>query len=364
MAKDVQGSIIFLEEAQDALEEIEIEKGHLQRLESEEKKLSRTLANEKRVVEDEIASTIAKRKEEITSSYDKEITKSQEKLKKARAKRSRAKEKGVKNRVQQETAQLVEENRQLKEANVTNFHKNKIPSFCNTKLYFALYFTKNISDFLLLLLCFAVSFVLIPCGIYFLIPKKSMILFVLIYVVDIVLMLLIYIGLNNRTKVEHLETMKEVRKNRDMIEANNRKIRSIKKSIEKDKNEDAYRLERYDEEIDLIRGELDDLANRKQEALTIFENETQHELDQDIRLKYTEKLETIAAQLRDLSASVKESEDVIQQKNMVFTDQYGPYIGQEFMTPEKIDQIAEVLREGIAFSISDAQQVIKDSMKK
>ena len=58
---------------------------------------------------------------------------------------------------------------------------------------------------------------------------------ILIYVVDIVLLCGAYIALNNRTKVSHLDIMKDARKNRDMIDANKRKIRVIIKAIEKDK---------------------------------------------------------------------------------------------------------------------------------
>ena len=56
-------------------------------LEAQEKRLERTLEAEKKAVADAIHSTIRRRNEEICSSYDKEIAKGQERLKKIRSKR-------------------------------------------------------------------------------------------------------------------------------------------------------------------------------------------------------------------------------------------------------------------------------------
>lgn len=107
-------------------------------------------------------------------SYDREISKTQDKLKKARARREKAKNQGVKERIYNETAQLREENRQLKLHNSTIFHQNGIPSICNTKFYYALYFTKGLKEALIFFLTFAIGFFLIPCGIYWLIPNHKL----------------------------------------------------------------------------------------------------------------------------------------------------------------------------------------------
>ncbi len=360
MARDIQDNVGFLQEAKAALAELEAEKAKSSRLQTEEKRLTRGLSAEKKAVEDETTSTINKRKEEITLSYDREISKTQDKLKKARARREKAKNQGVKARINNETAQLREENRQLKTQNSTAFHQNGIPSVCNTKFYYALYFTKGFKEILILLLTFIIGFFLLPCGIYWFIPKHKLWMLVVIYIIDIVVLCGAYIALNNRSKVEHLEIMKDARKNRDMIDANKRKIKVIIKSIERDKNESVYNLGKYDKEISGIEGELGDIAARKQEALGVFENETKRELEEEIFENHREKLENLNLQLKQVTAAGKETSDSVQKKTIAFTDEYGPYIGQEFMYQDRLDKLIDILNQGLASSITEAQQIYKN----
>ena len=360
MARDIQDNVGFLKEAKAALAEMEAERAKSSRLQAEEKRLTRTLEAEKKAIEDEITSTVSKRKEEITLSYDREITKTQDKLKKARGRRERAKEQGVRERIDNETAQLREENRQLKLQNSTVFHQNGVPFFCNTKFYFALYFTKGFSEVCIFLLTFIIGFLVLPCGIYWLIPQRELWMLILIYVAVIVVLCGAYILLNNKTKVNHLELMKDVRKNRDMIDANKRKIRVIIKAIKKDKDEEVYNLGKYDKEISDVEDELAEVARRKQEALGIFENQTKEKLEQEILENKREKLEALAKQLKQVIRAGAEMESSVQQKTIAFTDEYGPYIGQEFMSQEKLDKLIDILNQGLASSITEAQQIYRN----
>ncbi|MCI9488307.1 MAG: hypothetical protein HFI64_15380 [Lachnospiraceae bacterium] len=360
MAREIQDNVGFLMEAKGALAELEAERAKSLRLQSEEKRLTRTLASEKKSVEDEIASTVRKRKDEIALSYDREISKTQDKLKKARMRREKAKNQGVKERIANETAQLREENRQLRLQNSTTFRQNGIPAICNTKFYYALYFTKGIKEILIFLLTFLLGFLVLPCGIYLLIPKHAPWMLILIYVAVILVICGLYIAVNNRTKVNHLEIMRDARKNRDMIEANRRKIRVIIKAIEKDKNESVYNLGKYDREISKIESELSELAARKQEALGVFENQTRAALEQEIVENNRMKLENLAGQLKQVTAANREMGSSLQKKTIAFTDKYGPYIGQEFLYQEKLDKLIDILNQGMASSLTEAQQIYKN----
>ncbi|MCI8465408.1 MAG: hypothetical protein HFI63_06080 [Lachnospiraceae bacterium] len=360
MAREIQDNVGFLMEAKGALAELEAEKAKSLRLQSEEKRLTRVLTSEKKAVEEEIVSTVRKRKDEIALSYDREISKAQDRLKKARGRREKAKNQGVKDRISNETAQLREENRQLKLQNSTTFRQNGIPAICNTKFYYALYFTKGIKEILIFLLTFLLGFLVLPCGIYLLIPKRAPWLLIIIYVAVIVVICGLYIFINNRTKVNHLEIMRDARKNRDMIEANRRKIRVIIKAIEKDKNESIYNLGKYDKEISKIEAELSELANRKQEALSVFENQTREALEKEIFENNRAKLETISSQLNQVTAANREVGNSLQKKTIAFTDGYGPYIGQEFMNQDKLDKLIDILNQGLASSLTEAQQIYKN----
>ena len=63
---------------------------------------------------DAISLTVKKRMEEINGSYDKEIAKGQDRLKRVRSKREKAKSQGVKERIEEETKELRDDNRELK----------------------------------------------------------------------------------------------------------------------------------------------------------------------------------------------------------------------------------------------------------
>ena len=78
-------------------------------------------------------------RDRINSSYDQEIGKGQERLKKARAKREKAKSQGIKERIAEETSELREHNRDLKVQMRTLFQKNRVPAWCGTTFYYALY---------------------------------------------------------------------------------------------------------------------------------------------------------------------------------------------------------------------------------
>ncbi len=360
MAREIQDNVGFLMEAKGALAQLEAERAKSVRLQSEEKRLTRALSSEKKAVEDEITSTVRKRKDEIALSYDREIGKAQDKLKKARTRREKAKDQGVKERINNETAQLREENRQLKLQNSTTFRQNGVPVICNTKFYYALYFTKGIKEVLIFLLTFLMGFLVLPCGIYLLIPNRKPWLLIVIYVAVILVLCGLYILINNRTKVSHLEIMRDARKNRDMIEANKRKIRVIIKAIEKDKNESIYNLGKYDKEIFKIESELSELAKRKQEALGVFENQTKEALEQEIFENNRAKLESLSGQLKQVTAAGRELGSSIQKRTIAFTDEYGPYIGQEFMNQDRLDKLIDILNQGLASSLTEAQQVYKN----
>ena len=100
----------LLAEARQALEKLDRMKAERSRLDLEEKQLRRQLETEKKAAEDSVALTVKKRREEINSSYDKEIAKGQERLKKARQKREKAKNQGMRDRIAEETTSLPAHN--------------------------------------------------------------------------------------------------------------------------------------------------------------------------------------------------------------------------------------------------------------
>ena len=99
MAQPITDQVGFLSEACRAVQELSASKNSLDKIRLEEKRLEKELEAEKKAVTDAISLTVKKRMEEINGSYDKEIAKGQDRLKRVRSKREKAKSQGVKERI-------------------------------------------------------------------------------------------------------------------------------------------------------------------------------------------------------------------------------------------------------------------------
>ena len=263
----ITDNIAFLTEAREKLEELDLLKDRQRQLKADEARLGKLLENEKKAVNDNISATVKKRREEINSSYDKEIAKGQDKLKKARAEREKAKNQGMKERIAEETADLHKENRDLKLQIRTMFQKNGVAAVCNSSLYYALFFPRWIDEILKLIAAVLICFLLIPYGIYMALPQQKTWMMFLICFLCVVVFGGIYILISNKTKLVHMETLRRGRTLRDQMRSNRKKIRVITSSIKKDKNESIYNLEKYDDDIAKVEQELQNITNKKKEAL-------------------------------------------------------------------------------------------------
>ena len=361
MAPITNDTVAFLQEAKAALTELEELKNRHHELEITEKRLEKTLLAEKKAVDDNIELTVRERKEQISSTYDKEIRGDQEKLRKLNAKREKAKARGIRGRIEDETADLHEENRRLMVETKTLFRKNKVPSFCNTYLYYALFFTKSAREFLTLFIAALICFLGIPCGVYYVIPQRQPWYLIVIYFATIVLFGGGYLMISNKTKMRYLSILKEGRKNRTLIRLNNKKIKSITSSIQSDRNEDFYNLDKYDRGIAQIQQELDDIASRKKEALYTFENDTRLRIADEIRGNNEARLTSLKQRLNEAAAEGRDTDSMIKTLTITIADDYESYIGKEFMTFDGLDRLTRIFENGQAANMTEALEVARST---
>ncbi|MGL5435927.1 MAG: hypothetical protein ACRDBO_11085 [Lachnospiraceae bacterium] len=349
----------FLSEAREALDQVsmlEDQEGHLQQ---QTRRLERQLEAEQKTVADNIRQTIKKRLDEISSSYDKEITKGQERLKRARSKREKAKSQGVKERIKEETEELHSHNRELRVQMKGLFQQDRVPGFCNTSLFYSLYFPRWFKEILVLLIFLLISFLVIPCGIYYLIPDHQPMYLAGIYLLDVIVIGGIYVIIGNKTRTQHLEALKTGRAIMDQIHSNNRKIHVITSTIRKDRNESQYNLEMFDDEIAQAEQELAEVAEKKKEALNTFENVTKNILTDEIEHNSKEKIDNIRAEYEDKTQELKTIEAQVKEKRLYITDHYSTYLGQEFLDPIKIAELTTMIQGGEASNISVAIEEYK-----
>ncbi|MCI8514617.1 MAG: hypothetical protein HFI93_08365 [Lachnospiraceae bacterium] len=359
MAAEIIDSVGFLEEAKAALKIVNEEKIRIQSLEIESKKLEKALKDEKKAQTDLIKLTLKKRKEELAATYDGELTKTGDKIRKEKSRREKAISQGKKARAKAETEELRKQNQQLNQEAKRMFKKEHLPTFCNSTLYYSLFFAKGAKELLVMFLTFLIVFLALPFGVYYLLPAKGIGTIILVYVVDILVFGGSFIIISEKTKMTHPSAIKQGRNYRDAILANKKKIRKIEKSIARDDNNSYYDLEEYDEKLDKLSLDYEEISGQKKEALENFEKVTRKVITDEIIANAQERMDSLSAKSIQVEKELKAAESHAREASLSFTDAYGAYIDKEYWQQEKLDQLIEILKNGEAKSITEAQTIYK-----
>lgn len=348
----------FLREAREAVYRLTCDTNAEAQLRAQEGQQQRELEAVKKEIEDSIARTIKQRTEEISSSYDKEIGKEQERLKRARARREKAKSKGVKDRIADETKALRDENRDLQLQMKTWFQKDRVPGFFRSSFYYTVFYPSGLKEYALFLLTMIICFLAIPCGIYFLIPERKLWQLILIYFLDVLLLGGLYIKLGNFSRKHYEEALRHGRTIRSSLRANQKKMAIIARNIKRDGNEDIYKLEKFDDEISCVEQELFQISTKKKEALTSFENVTKNIIADEIQGSRRAQLEQLESQLKETETSLLSLEKSIKDQNIYITDTYGLYLDKEFLEPDRLEELSKLISDGTAANITEAIEVV------
>ena len=360
MAQPITDYNAFFAGAKQAVQELDELKQKEKMLLDLEKQLENSLKSKKREVADTIAQTVKKRSDEIAKSYDVEIGKAQDRLKKVRSKREKAKTQGEKERIVEETQSLVRENSDLKAQMKTIFHANRVPKFCASNLYYALFFTKGFKELMTMFITLLLVFLALPVGIYFAIPERQTMYLVVIYVAVIVVFGGLYVKIGNSTKMKHMDALKEGRVIRDKIKANKKQMKSIEKSIRKDKNDSVYNLQKFDDEIAQLEQDMAQAERKKKEALNTFNTVTKTIISDEIMGNHKAELDQIESDFAKTTADLKETQNAAMAKALYITDNFEIYAGKDFMTIERLSALEEIIQSGQAANISEAITTFKN----
>jgi len=178
--------------------------------------------------------------------------------------------------------------------------------------------------------------------------------YVVIFLLILVLVFFIYIVIINVTKVKHYDILKQGRQIKEKIKANRKKIKAITNAIAKDKDESAYELDSYDKKLEQFKLEAAVIAENKQEALTIFENDTQKLVAKEIRDRRIPALLKLQEEYKDIEMKISVGEDAIKELNLVISTKYETYLGKEFIRPDKLTDLITIMEEGDAATVSEA----------
>lgn len=358
----------FLLQVRDEVAKRDSMAAELDKMKSYQKKLNKNIVAEEKSIADEIASTIKKRKQEISATYDDRLDDNRARKKKVASKRDKKKNQRMNERIEDETKHIKENNRDLEVELKTLLKKNKVPSYCSTKLYFIMFNPHGMGEIFAMLLSFLVYFAGIPGLVallvknFYLEGKKDIneaFWVVLIVALGVILQLIIYFLIFNSTKVKHGDVMAQARSIRDKMKANDRQADAIKVSINKDKDESAYNLDSYDEKMAKLDEEADTIGDEKKEALKVFEEKTKQLIIDEINGRRLQTLEDMKAEKKELEEKITKGEKMYSDKVLQITKDYASYLGEDMCKQDKLNDLISLMADGEAETVSQAISLYK-----
>lgn len=351
----LSGGVDKLKEIKESLLELHGYEEKNSTLNTAEEKLEKNMEALEKSIAEETQTTTRKRRQEIEETFDKQIEKTHSRIKKIQDRRDKNKDKKVSQRVNTETSLLKEENRTLDLEAKSVLKLKKVPAYCNSKFYYALYAPRCFTDFLIVFLMLLLILIAIPCGIYyFVLPDKKIIYLILIYVATVIIFGLSYLIIGNHTKEKHPDEIKRVKGIRQTIRVNKKKIKVIKNNIRKDRDESAYGLENFDEELKKLNQEITEFAAQKKEALATFDNTTIPVIAAEIMGENEDQLKGFKMRYEETQKETKKVEIKMKALAIKIASEYEAFIGKDFMSMEQLDSLTNIIQAGSANNISEA----------
>lgn len=357
------GNIDDLEHVRGLVEARDKVRNSILSLNVEKQRLEKDVLAEEKQLSENIENTVRKRRDQVVSNFDKEISKSQDRLKKARNERGKAKNRKVAERIKDETADLVTENKNIHEEIRTYFKQKGVPGFLDNGFLYSIYFPRSTKELVTLVLTFMVGIIAVP-SVVVLLTGAHGIVRVFVTLLMMIIFAALYMFGYNYTRVRNKETFTDMIVKRSAIRKNIGKINRIKKSIKKDKDEEQYGLHEYDEDIREIEDAINDIVQKKNEALADFEKTTKNDICEEITNRDMPKIDEIKKNISEISIKLKELEQNQKDMSINLSTNYGAYLGEENMTIERIALLGQLIREGQASNIGEAVNLSKTISKK
>lgn len=325
---------------------------------NEGKRLEKALQQEQDNLAKDIQSTLKTELANATVEEDRIIRDNTRKIREVKSDRSKAKERGIRDRIENETQALVEENRDLHRLIRKNFRENNLPAYCDTKWFYALYCTQSAVDWIVKILVFIMGLVVIPGIIIELVDRHWFIEF-LLWAILIVVFIAVYITIYLLTKDRDTGILEEMRVNRYKILDNEKEIKKIKKGIKADTDESLYNLGEFDEEIDALQNNIEQTTKAREQKIKDFEeNKKQQVIDKvnEAHAEIIEKIKSdIAAKTEEYNAATAKANEI---QKMV-ADNYGQILAPQYMNKQTCQRMMELIQSGQAANIGQALQIIR-----
>ena len=317
------------------------------------KELNKNIESIQKNINDEIDNKVKEGINSVSESFDQSILEEKVKLKDVQSKRDKAKHAGVKDRIQNETAELRDMNRDMYSQIKAAFKEEGIPKYCSKRWFYALFATQGIGDVLIYVISLVVLYAAIP-GVIYIIPQIPKWVLIAYYFVMITLELTAVKFIYNRTMVPHSETIAKARRVKYDIETNQKKIKRIEKGIRKDKNEDMYGLSDFDYRINEINDSIRNIEDAKAKAIEQFNATTRTDIIAEIRGRNAGTLEQLKSQVAVCEQEMARLDSLIKNQRAYISSNYEAYLGREFTNVDRLTELLDMMIEEPYLTISMA----------
>ena len=326
--------------------------------------LDKEIVAKQKSMDSEISSVLSKRSAEVEKSFDETIEQTRGRIKNVKAKRDKFKGTKVDERISAETADLNEQIRGLKQDVRGIYSREHISRLFNNNYFFTMFMPDGLGDFLIILLS-VVILLAISFGIFQFLPdtvRSKTIVLVAIYAGVIALVLLIFTLVFKLVKEKHSEALKQAKLLRDKSDRIKKRIKKMEKSIRKDKDESQYGLEKYDDELSGLEHELDDVIERKKQALSEFENTAKKDITDEIKARYAEELDRMKNENEEAYRQQAEAQTKIKSLSLDISSKYETYLGKENLSVPMLDSLTDIIDKGNAKNVAEAITYYKNNL--
>ena len=325
---------------------------------NEGKKLEKELADKKKSIEKEEKEVVNKALSSELEQENRIIETTNSKIKTIKGKRDRAKEKGIKRRIKEETADLIETNTKVKCYIRKTLKENNLPGYCDNDWYYLMYCNQGIVQLLMKWMVFIIGYVVIPYIVVKIVNPWFLLKGILWFVIA-ALFFGIYITIYLLTKDNDTGTLEELREYREKIAKNNRRIREIKRNIRKDDEDETYGLDKYDEDLKMLEETLNEATDKKNTKTKLFEENVKKQIIESVREKHSESISKIEEEIIGKVNICKEKTEELKSIEEKLENDYEKFLTKPYLNVGCINRMHELVESGNAKNIGEAFEIVK-----
>ncbi len=351
----LNGGIDILNEMKASVTAIETMKGRVAELQARQEQLDKDIASKQKTMDSEVSSVVSKRQAEVEKSFDEQLASTRERIKRVKAKKDKFKDSKVSERIDNETSYMHEQLRGYKADLKGIFSREHIPGIFNTDYFFSLFMPDNVGDFSIILLSIIIMLAL-PVCIFMLLPEgvHKWWMLVILYAAVLFVGMSVFMLIFKTVRTKHLKALEEARNTRGRIRDIKKRINKMAKSIRSDKDESGYGLEKFEQELAELDGQVNDIVEQKKQALADFENNAKNDIANEIRARYLDSINGMKAENEAAYDEQRQLENNTKAASLEVSRKYEAYIGKENLTPGMIDSLIEIINGGDAINIAGA----------